>query len=81
MYNCFKKDTLVETELVKKGSPLWGFCKEVTFVAASIRNRILYLFRQSYFESKKNGSGYSYSLSDYISEVARLYAEERKSLL
>lgn len=78
MYNCFKKDTLVETELVKKGNPLWGFCKEVTFVAASIRNRILYLFRQDYFASEKNRRGYSYSLSDYISEVARLYAEERK---
>lgn len=78
MYNYFKKDTLVETEIVKRSSPLWGFCKEVTFVAASIRNRILYLFRQDYFESKKNRSGYSYSLSDYISEVAGLYAEERR---
>lgn len=78
MYNCSKKDTLVETELVKKGNPLWDFCKEVTFIAASTRNRILYLFRQDFFKSKKNGNGYSYSLSVYISEVARLYAEERK---
>ena len=78
MYDYFKKDTLVETEIVKKSGPLWAFCKEVTFVAASIRNRILYLFRQGYFESKKSGNGYSYSMSGYISEVARLYAEERK---
>ena len=78
MYDYFKKDTLVEIEIVKRGDSLWDFCKEVTFVAASIRNRILYLFRQGYFKSEKSGKRSSYSMPTYISEVAKLYAEERK---
>ena len=78
MYCVSKKDTLVETEVVKKNDTLWNFCKDVTFSAASIRNRILYEWRQRYFNHLKDYNEPTMTISSATSLIAHRYAQERK---
>ena len=45
---------LVERHLIKSGHGLYGVLDDLTFKAKNLYNHGLYLYRQSYFERKKN---------------------------
>lgn len=45
---------LVERHLIKPGHELYGVLDDLTFKAKNLYNHGLYLYRQSYFERKKN---------------------------
>lgn len=45
---------LTERHLIKPGHELYGVLDDLTFKAKNLYNHGLYLYRQSYFEYKKN---------------------------
>lgn len=71
---------LVERHLIKLGHELYGVLDDLTFKAKNLYNHGLYLYRQSYFEHKKNPKKSTLTWRDIDKSLRRQGHEDIRAL-